>query len=235
MKKYIIIAITMMFGISVNRAQASCSNEEIARLKKEAAKVKMVYEEATGVLTTGRIPELGDQIYEAKYNYFKIIVSNITKELYVVITNDKTTENLQIEYSDTENGVYTFDLKNIDEMVNYDMEVRVNNEECFGEKLSSGYLKTPRYNFLHDTTLCEGITDLSACDKYIIENAEQSVLEERIKEYKERKKEEEEPKKSIFQKIITFIVDHKIIIGGIVVTIGAGVALGEYKKRKRAK
>ena len=235
MKKYVFILTIILFGVSIINANAdSCSNEEKARLKKEAAKVKMVYEEAEGVESFEVDPHTGKKI-PITYNYFKIILSNITDELVVMVKNNTNDDSIKIDYNLTENGLYSFDWNNIDEIVNFSYEVFGNTTACSGEKLADGYLVTPKYNVLHETALCDGITDFAACDKYINENTSQEVLQERINEYRKNNKKDGEKDESKFEYLISILKEHKILVGGVIlIVIGSGVALVINRRRKRA-
>ena len=237
MKKYVFILTIILFGVSIINANAdSCSNEEKARLKKEAAKVKMVYEEAEKVVDRRPIPDLGDELYDVKANYFILNISNITNDLTVVIQNNYNNDKISVDYSNTDSGLYSFDWNNIKSIVSFTYKVYGSpSSSCFDELLASGYLITPKYNRLHDTTLCEGVTDFKACDKYITDDTDQEVLRKRILEYKEKKEKTQEQKKSTIEKVIGVIKEHKILTICLAsVVLISGVALVIRKRKKRA-
>ena len=228
--------VPLLFVICLINAHADeCTNAEKARLKKEAAKVKMVYEEAVGTEAIESNPDLGSVQTEVEYNYFKISITNITEEMVVKVSNSVDDDSFMVAFHEVENGVYTFNWNNIDEVVNFTYEVMGSyGSVCSNEKFATGHLVTPRYNLLHDTTLCDGITDLPACDKYITENTDQEVLEKRIEEYKVEKKEKES-KETKFEKLVSYIKEHKVAAVGLTIIVaGAGVALVINKRRKKA-
>ena len=224
-----------LFAVSVKAAE--CSNEAKARLKKDASNVKMIYMEETKV--EGKVPvvELDGEMIEISYDYFKISLNNITKEMYINITSDVDDEKRHVTYNATKNGTYTFDWIDIDNTALFKYEIYGSaSSPCSSEKIGEGYLRTPRYNVLHTTALCEGLSDLPECDKYILSDLSEDELVEKINEYKEKKsKKENEKNATWYGKAINYVKQHKVLaISGVVVIAGAGVALVVIKRKRRA-
>ena len=231
-----ILAIT---NLNVVNAASLCSVEEQARLNKVAGSVKAVYEEAqeevdpSTYITT---PETGEGPFYR--NYFNIIFTNITEDIYVKVINDYNDDVKFIRYQDTEDGTYTFTWNNIDNVVRFTYEVYTsNNTKCRDEKYFTNYLVTPKYNKFHDYLICEGIEDYLACQKYISVDMEYSEQQEKIEDYLEKNivAVEKEKNKKWYEKIGEFVKEHKtaFIAGGSIIVI-AGVATVVVKiKRKR--
>ena len=223
-----------LFNVPV---KANCTNEEKARLKKEASQVKMVYEEASEVYYRGPLPEVGDEEYELTRDYFKLVLSNISEEMYVIIKNDQNKDEIYVPYSVLLDGVYKYDVKNIKKIIKWTYDVySTNSSECKNEKLFTGYLTTPKLNPIYYTSRCTDVTDLAACEKYLKEDLEEEALIKSFEDYQNKKEEQKKlANQPWYKKILRKVKEHKIIVGGItIMIIGSGVALVLKKKKKES-
>lgn len=241
MKKKVVVmlaGILAMLNINSVKAASLCSVEDQARLNKIAGSVKAVYEEAQEELDPSSYIsniETGEGPFYT--SYFNIIFTNVTKDIYVKITNDYNDEVKFIRYQDTEEGTYSFRWNNIDEIVRFTYEVYSSNDtSCRDEKYFTNYLVTPKYNKFHDYLICEGIEDYLPCQKYISVDMEFDEQQNKIEEYLKVEDDKKEDKdKAWYEKIGEFVKEHKtaFIAGGSIIVI-AGVATVVVKmKRKR--
>lgn len=241
MKKKVVVMLAGILAITnlnVANAASLCSVEDQASLNKVAGSVKAVYEEVTEEMapnTYVTTDETGEGPFY--YNYFKIIFTNITDEIYVKITNDYNKEVKFIRYQDTDAGMYYIDWYKLDKVVKFTYEVYSSNEtDCQGEKYFTGYLVTPKFNKFSEMLICDGINDYLPCQKYTTVNFTYEEQYNKIAEYIEEKEtEKEEENKKWYEKIGDFVKEHKVafIAGGSIIVI-AGVAVVMVNiKRKR--
>lgn len=241
MKEKVVVmlaGILALLNLKVVNAASLCSVEDQAKLNKIAGSVKAVYEEAKEELdpsTYITTPETGEGPFYKEY--FKIIFTNITEEVYVKITNDYNDEVKFIRYQDTDDGMYTFDWNDLDAVVKFTYEVYSSDKTaCQNEKYFTNYLVTPKLNEFYNYLICDGIKDYLACQKYIPINMGYNEQYNKIVEYKEAKKEKEiEENKKWYEKIGDFVKKHKtaVIVGGSIIVIAGVAIVVVIIKRKR--
>ncbi len=216
----------------------TCTTAELARLKKEAAKVKLTYiEEEEEIELT---PEMiADGASKPLLNpYFNMKLANVTPELEVYITNDYNDDG-EMVYGSSVNGLYEFRWDEVYDIVKFTYKVSASStSSCPQEELSIGYLVTPKYNTFADMVMCEGISDYKYCSKFVTFEMNYLDQEKKIKDYiAEKKAKESESKENIFDKISEFINEHKtLVIGGAMAVAAVGVTyVIMVKRRKRVK
>ncbi|MBQ4583991.1 MAG: hypothetical protein IJA94_03800 [Bacilli bacterium] len=237
----ILAGILALTNLNVVDAASACSYEKQVELSKVAGSVKAVYEEASQKVDSSLYAPTNETVGEVELyrEYFKIIFTNITKEIYVKVMNDYNDEVKFIRYKDTTDGMYTLNWYNLDDVVNFTFEIYSSDEtDCRNEKYFTNYLVTPMYNDFYETIMCEGITDYLPCQKYITVKMEYADQYEQISEYLEvveNEKKEKEENKKWYENIGDFVKKHKVafIAGGSIIVI-AGVAIVVVNiKRKR--
>ena len=240
MKKvlYIIFACLLsLFAITVDAA--TCTNEEKAKLKKEAALIKFVYEEETGVMDSSQFITTDDEhdseIIEKTYDYFKISISNIPKYFNLQISNDYDDNIDYIFGYQADKGVYSFDWLGMEKVVHHKLVINAGSDSnCSGEQIATLYLTTPRYNYWADTLYCEGLSEQDFCKKYTSADLSQDELLEKIKEYIEQQENVVSTKTRWYQKLFAIINKHKAaIIIGLIAGAGVGVTLVIIKRKRR--
>lgn len=235
MKKIQVIIVTLIsFLIGTSWVNAECDAAESNRLKSLAVNVKYSYEivELEVSMEEGYNPPDGmtdEELanYVAKDDFFRIYLSNITEDLYVVVTNENTKETKTFRYSDTNNGTISFDEKVGIEIVNYKIVVYASEKsDCSARELRTMYLTTPKYNPLSESQLCIGIEEFYLCHEYLsvdpkfdqFDTLTYKYREGKLDENGEEKKEEEKDKG-----FIGFIKEHKVVaIATTLVVIAAG-------------
>lgn len=240
-KKVVVLLAGILNLLSCNVVHASvCSYEEQASLNKIAGNVKLVYEEGLEKVDESLYAPTVETVGEVELyrEYFKLIFTNITKDIYVKIMNDYNDEVKYIRYQDTDDGMYTLNWYNLDDVVNFTYEVYSSDETgCRNEKYFTNYLVTPMYNEFSDKIICEGINDFLPCQKYVTVKMDYSEQYKKIVEYVEEQENENstnEKNKSWFEKIGDFVKEHKVafIAGGSILVI-AGVAIVVVKIRRK--
>ncbi|MBQ9834226.1 MAG: hypothetical protein IJO33_03440 [Bacilli bacterium] len=243
MKKKVVVmlaGILALINLNVANAASACSYEQQVELGKVASSVKAVYEEASEKVDPSLYAPTNETVGEVVLyrDYFKIIFTNITKDIYVKVMNDYNEEVKFIRYKDTTDGMYTLNWYNLDDVVNFTYEVYSSDEtDCRNEKYFTNYLITPMYNEFHDKIICEGITDYLPCQKYITVKMKYSEQFEKINEYLEVGKKEEKEKeenKKWYEIIGDFIKEHKVaFIAGSSIIVIAGVAIVVVNIRRK--
>ncbi len=252
MKNFKVLALILfMLFVSKPVVNAACSVEENSKLYKEASNVKVSYE----VLQRDASNDPGfnfpdgmtdEQIENFTWmeDYFRIYISNLTTNLYVEVKNNVTDEVKTYSYSDSNNGIVSFDQMDKEQIYNYTVTVYSSiNTNCEGTKLYTAYTSTPMFNYVSDEPACEGVEEFYACKKWLsvpITNME--TLYDRIEKYKEGLidkdgEEKEEPSKEEEKGFKKFVKENKAIIIATTVCIVAvgGLVTVIIVKKQRSK
>ncbi len=235
----------LFLQISVVNAASKCDYDEQVKLNNAAANIKVSYEEAEGEYDPDLLlPTDSHDNPTATYNYFKVMIYNLTEDFYVKITNDYNNEIKYLRYSDSESGVATYDWTYLESVVNFNIKVYSSNEtKCANEEYRIINLLTPRYNDFSDSAKCTGNESFYLCQKFITRKEEISYNEfnaelERftLKNEEEIKKQEEE-NKSLVEKTIDFIKDNGVIFGIIstIIVVGGVVTIVIVIKKRRSR
>lgn len=247
MKKIRVIVITLIaFFVSTSWVNALCDATESNRLNGLAVNVKHSYEIVDLEVPLPDDYNLPDGMsdedlenYVNKESYYRIYLSNITEDLYVVVTNTNTNEKKTFRYSDTENGSVSFDERVGTEIINYTFEVYASEKnDCVGRKLHTMYLTTPMYNVYSESANCTGISEFYLCHEYLSVDVKFDKFDSLTEQYREGKiredgsiKEDEKTEKGFFG----FIKEHKgIVIGAtfLIVVAGGCITIVIVKKQR---
>lgn len=245
--KAVILCLAALFNMMNVDAASKCSYEKQVELNKTASGVKMTYEEADGVVDPSEyVPLEGfedDPNAQLHYTYFKISLVNITEDIYVKVENSITEDVKFIEYKDTTNGTFTFDLNNIGNVTMFKYTIYSSTKtDCSNEILIKGTMTTPMYNRYHTDQKCEKIPDFSMCQKYVMTDFTYEDFRKKVDSYieKQNKKEDKKEKKEnekFLNNITNFIKDNKIwfITGGGVLIVGGVVTSVIVIKKRRSR
>ena len=167
MKKIRVFTLAILLFFLSTNVYAVCDVTESNTLNSLATNVKVSNEVVEvevpmdeNVNPPDGLTEEEDQNFVAYQDYFRIYISNVTEELYVVVTNESTNESKTYTYDDVENGVITFDEKVYVFITSYKIDVYSSDKtNCPDTKLYTLYLTTPLYNSYSETAVCEGIED----------------------------------------------------------------------------
>ncbi len=251
------VLISVMCLSSVNAAR-SCSTSEKAELNKILPNIKANYEEKQkvpvvneneseegGFTDGGAEEQVEGGIYEEQIQYyFDIVVTNLTEQFYLEISNSSDDEVKTFNYSDSKDGIVTYSWEYLDEVTTFTIKVFTSDKTgCPGTLQKTLTIRTPRFNEYYDSPSCKEVPEFNLCQKYVtygsMENAE---FERRIEEYINSKNiikenpEKEEQEKATWEKIKEFVSNNKyyFIGGGVVLVVGAGVVIGLVVKKRRS-
>lgn len=231
------VIMTLLFTIPVI-VNAECTYQQKAELNEIAGKIKSNYEanviknevevqnpdEADGVMMTVTKEDIT----------FIIKLYNITENVYVTQSSDIETDYKDIYYADTENGIYTFTTKDIDNIIKYTFTVYSNNEGCSGDALKTIYLTKPKINLYYYYGLCKDLEDkIAYCKQFITE--EMSVNEAGLIDavYKYQNPVTDDQKKDSENQFMQFIKNNYIyILIGVGIAIGTATAIIIVRKRR---
>lgn len=246
MKKIIAVFLMLVVMLSWTSVDAAslCSYERQVELKKIASAVKLTYEEAEEEVDPDTYgppdsPVEGDGILYR--NYFEIKLLNLTEDIYVKLENSYNDDVKYIRYEDTDEGTFSIDWKNTEEVVTFTYTIFTSNKtECVNEKLSSGMFTIPKYNRYHNSVICEDIPDYYLCQKYISTNVTFESFYENVNYYLEKNKnedknEEEKEKGKVVNNIFDFLKDNKIIIIASILFVGGVVTTVIVVKKRRSR
>lgn len=247
-KTRVLIFALMMFMIGGKNVYAVCDATETNTLNSLAANVGRSYEvverevsseEANATPPDGlTIEEYENYVFVRKF--FRIHITNITEELYVVVTNENTGEERTFNYSDTDNGNVYFDERVGTEIVNYTIDIYSSDiTNCRDQRLYTQYLTTPMYNLNSESSLCDGIEDFYLCHEYLSVNVDFSDFINKTEEYRASHTssgiEEDLPDEESESGFLAFVQEHWLIVLGISVAVLAAGGLITFvviKKRR---
>ena len=244
LKKALLITFTFLVLVPTSKA-ATCGYEEKAKLNNEVANVKANYEIKERVLDRGEYspPDgLESEEYVAKTDYIEVHILNITKNMYIVVTNDLNGESVTYGYDDANNGNISFTRTELDSLITYTIKVYASNQTgCEGSTLKTLYVSLPRYNDYSTYDICKELSDYYLCQRYVTyESVGYDTFFTRIREQLDKKEEDKKDNKEDskwYEVVGDFISKHKVpfIIGGItLVVVAGGATIVIIKKRRRS-
>lgn len=156
-KKWFIVVISIFLTFSVGTnvyAEETCSYKNRAELNKIAANVIAAYEVKKD---------------ENNQTFFRVSIYNITENIYVNITNSINPDELLIVNPPmTTNGVYSFDVKDINTVITYTIVVRSSIPGCTEDIRRFTFIK-PKKNKFYDYEECkyDDTAEYSYCSEWI--------------------------------------------------------------------
>ena len=247
MKKIKAFAFTfLLFFLSTN-VYAVCDVTETNTLNSLATNVRISYEVVQVEIPMDEnfnppdgVSDEDMEDYVAYQDYFRFYISNVTEELYIVVTNQETNERRTYTYDDVVDGVITFDEVVGISITNYTIEVYSSSAtNCPDSLLYTWYETTPMYNVFSESSLCVGIEEFYLCHEYLsvdtsFENFNQLVGEYRAGHIDDNGEEITEPVEDdggFFE----FISDHLvvvIVVAVIIVAAGGLITFVVIKKQR---
>lgn len=237
-----LFAFALMFTPIDTHAASSCSYSEQAELNAIVANVKATYEivDIYDGMTT-RLDYEGEPEIESYVKGFNINILNIAEDIYVTIKDSSGLIEQTLRYSDTQDGIATIQTKNVDELINYTIEIYSNKYSCIGEKFRTITFQTPIYNNFSQMGACVENPGFYYCQEVISTNLI-SINEfmKKLEDYRQDKTEEqkqEEKSKSFFEKLKEFYENNKSIIYTTIIFIliigGTTIVILVRKRRRR--
>ena len=243
MKKLKAFFFTFVFFLASNNVYAVCDATELNNLNRLAVNVSVDYEAITEeyepdeniTYPDGLTQEEWDNYVFAR-NVFQIYISNLTKEIYVTVSDNVTNETQTYTYADSNNGVVTIRQLDLTNITTYTVTVYSSSEtNCPDTLLYTQYLTTPMYNSYSDYTICEGAEDFYLCYEYLsVPTVSFDRFVELVEDYKAGRVDnegeeivppEEEEEESGFgdfvreHRVVIISVCLVIVIGGVLVTV----------------
>ena len=173
------ISFVILFATSSVEAASTCDYATQVELSTQAYNVQAAYEVrsvATGEMIEDDYPSVNED-GELETGYVEIYrteivttIYNITENIYVTVTNDLDGTTRTYHYEDTNNGTIEILRDNIDEIVNYEIKVYSDHEDCLDEQFGSTItLATPKYNDFSSYDVCDGL-NVYYCEEYITQD-----------------------------------------------------------------
>ncbi len=212
--KYLVMAFLLTLFINISFVKADCTNEEIAKLKDEAGKIKVTYEHL------GRV-DLYDDIL---YNLFNVEITNVPNDFYIKVYDD-------IIYKPVNGKVEK-------KLSTGKWEIRIYSNKC-EKQIDKINLKLPTFNMYSLDPLCEGIDgrDFPLCGKYYEPRVSYADFEKRVKSYiathPKKNNNGSNDDKSRFEFILDYLVKYKYYFAsGIILIIVLIILFFSWKKRR---
>lgn len=217
---------------------AECDYSTQVQLSTDAANIKTKYEVATGELDKSLYLgcEGGGDDCDVSYNYYLISILNLTDNYYVKVTNDQDKTTKTFTKADAnEDGIVEFKWDNVSNVTTFTFNIYSSSKtKCPNKKQTTKYLTTPRKNFYSSFDICSDMQDNYLCEEYVTyDNVDFDSFLQMLDEAKEKKANENEKNKSLWQKIVDFIVTYKWwFISGVVLVIVATLAVVTIIRKK---
>ncbi len=165
MRKKLLIVLSILSFIIVPNVKAACSYKEQADLNKEASYVKVGYEIVTEEMKVS-MPET-EESTTIQYEIFRVNILNLTENFYVTVTNNVNKDNKKYYFSNSVNGVISFNWDDLDKVTTMTFKVYSSSQtNCKDELYRTIYLTLPRYNSYSSTSLCKD-SKSSVCEKFV--------------------------------------------------------------------
>ena len=210
---YLIIVFIGFMFITIYPKADDCTYKDQQALNKEVSNIKMSYEFIDN---------------DPLHYHFKINITNIPDDLKLVITDDYSSNNLELTKDNTDDGIYSFETLIATRKVTFNIDIYSIGNSCYNKKLRSKKLITPRYNPYSSSYICEQVPDFEYCNKF--KDTSSLTYEQFIKkgeQYKAKfyKNEEEQQKRGLLSIILSFIIKYKwyFIIGILVIGLAIGL------------
>lgn len=157
------------------------------------------------------IPDENNEGYDEDYEIVKVytVISNLKEGMSVKVTNDYNNEELNLSYSDSENGVLKIESPTIYRRVNVKVNVYGSSEVC-DEVVKEETITTESYNTYTNSDKCVNNKDLEVCDPFY--DANKKTPEEFEKLVKEERKKIDEANKTFVDKALESLSKYWIFI-----------------------
>ena len=214
-KVFAIILLVVTFS-ALDVSALSCSSTENLEIKKAANNVQISYDVEDNSKVVPLKVGNNKTSYTIPSYIYKINIYNIRDDIYVVLSNDVNSVQINVSYEDTKNGVYTYEQYDYTRVYNYKLNIYSNRIMCKGDLAGTKKLTTPMYNPYSEYEYCK-TSDEDFCKKFLIKELDigsDELFIENIKEINGIKE-----KKSLLEQI----KDNKtliIIIAGVTILLG---------------
>lgn len=210
----------------VDTSSTKCSAKDAKKISSDAEAVSVSFdvtqvEDPEEMTLIGYEEEVDDPIMLDAYN---LQFTNITKNIYLKITNDLNDETKILKYEDVKDGVASYESIYVTKKVKYTVTVFAANEACTGEVYRKFTFTTPIFNIYSKncsdkkSNLCSVVVDEEVSAQKIIN----TFGEDNTKKEKDNKKET----------TTNYLI---YIIGGAVILACAGGGAYFLTRKKKVK
>ncbi len=235
----VILALSVFFRPIDVFAASSCSYSEQAELNNIAANVKVAYD-VVEVYKGKLINPETDEEFDSYNKGLKINILNVSDEITIKVTNNKTKEVKNFTSKDAQNGIISFDHNDVTSVTNYNIEVIANKYSCAGDLIRKIDFIAPMYNSYSELAICNEHPEFYYCQEFIAdENVDYNTFINKVEDLREedekKQKEEQEEKKGFLEKIKELYKRNKLVInitGSVIVVGGLTTAIILIKKRR---
>ena len=173
MRVYKFVTFLLLFFILfINNVKAECDYESKLEINTAAANIdtslnfdyKIIDPEGVEhPEATGKTDDIERFI---KVPFVNININNISDKVYLRIVNEEDNLNEVIFANDLIDGKYIYSVSDTDIIRTYTIKVYSNVNECLDEEIRTIVVKTPMYNYLSGTSVCEN-NNSYYCQEYV--------------------------------------------------------------------
>ena len=215
----LMIIFMMFFVPRLVSAASKCSSEEQIQLQKEAINVngnyslREVVRDFDGEIVDVDLDDVhqDDDYYSDTLSFLEI--RNVTENIYIKVLEDGT-EVANIDYDDTNEGTYFYQVPDVEKIRTYEIKIFSNIGDCIGEEVHNLSVKTPMRNPLAALAACMNVEE-SYCDEFITSNVNitEDEIIKRKEAYTQQQEEEEKKQNDFFAKYGIYVLVGIIVIG----------------------
>lgn len=221
----ILFFVCLIFSFSLN-VKAECSYQERTGLLNEAKNVEIFFEVAERKENTTIVnPSTGESsVKENTIPYLNMTFANISENISLFVTNKSTGEEFVLASQDLINNKYTYEINDISNIVNYEVEAYSNLNNCYLDKIYTKTYTKPRYNSVSEYSICanELVENNEYCKRFVDSDFGKSEIE--IVEYlnkllEKRENELKEEKVTFLETLKIYWYVPTIIVGVIFIIL----------------
>lgn len=251
MKRIASIILCFVFSffiiISTSKADSSCSYKDQQALNKLAQNIKRNYEikeqklpDGYNFSEDGIVDSNGKDVSKEFIDYYvgkyaNIMITNLDEDIYIKVEDEDLISfndgDSEFYYDDTKDGVLELKVYRLSKYRNIRFSVYANTSTC-NNKITSFYVKIPRYNNFYNMDICKGIQDYKYCQEYLFNNTSDVKVRDKILEYKKSLKngKQKDSKKISYKRIIIII---SIMSLGLIITgICLFIIIKKWKEKR---
>ena len=201
--------------VVVDTSTTSCSSSVANKIAKDASNVSVsfdvtTYSDGEKAITGGGEEEIDDEIV---YDAYNIQFTNITKNIYIKVTNNLNDETKVLKYDDVKDGIASYISIYVTKKVKYTVTVYSNDDSCIGEVFRKFTFTTPIFNIYSKncsdkkSDLCKVVVDEEISAQQIVNSNSEEA----------NKKDDKEDNKGFNIVLVVVIAIIAIsVIGGVV-------------------
>ena len=207
--------------ISVGNANYVCEGKDINKIKDEASKIYVTYEDLDNYyLGKESNPDVFDAELEDVYgDALRVKFFGITENLYLKIVDENEIDHTNFElYKEdvTKDGFAKYEKVYLSEQSTVNVKVYVDDDKCKNILLREFNITLPRMNTLYKNELCEekANKDKDVCKKYVFnDNSYEEDVKELTKDSKNKSEDNKDSKEDKKVSPIIYVIVVIMVIG----------------------